>query len=212
MKFENYRYIYPPRPKNAINPDDLTFWDNNSLLAQPKLNGSNTTIYTNGEQVIIMNRHGARLTNFQIPLDEIKSLYRGVRGQWLVINGEYLNKSKQDERGITFNHKLIIFDILVYKSDYLVGQTFQQRVHLLDELYGKNDSEKSYLYSISDNVCRVKSFDTGFKSLFDQLTPIDIIEGLVMKRKNAKLEIGNTENNNTKSQLKARKPTKLYKY
>jgi ATP-dependent DNA ligase len=212
MKFENYRYIYPPRPKNAINPDDLTFWDNNSLLAQPKLNGSNTTIYTNGEQVIIMNRHGARLTNFQIPLDEIKSLYRGVRGQWLVINGEYLNKSKQDERGITFNHKLIIFDILVYKSDYLVGQTFQQRVHLLDELYGKNDSEKSYLYSISDNVYRVKSFDTGFKSLFDQLTPIDMIEGLVMKRKNAKLEIGNTENNNTKSQLKARKPTKLYKY
>ena len=212
MKFENYRYIFPPRPKNAIHSDDLTFWDNNSLLAQPKLNGSNTTIYTNGEQVIIMNRHGARLTNFQISLDEIKSLYRGVRGQWLVINGEYLNKSKQDERGITFNHKLIIFDILVYKSDYLVGQTFQQRVHLLDELYGKNDSEKSYLYSISDNVYRVKSFDTGFKSLFDQLTPIDMIEGLVMKRKNAKLEIGNTENNNTKSQLKARKPTKLYKY
>jgi ATP-dependent DNA ligase len=212
MKFENYRYIYPPRPKNAINPDDLTFWDNNSLLAQPKLNGSNTTIYTNGEQVIIMNRHGARLTNFQISLDEIKSLYRGVRGQWLVINGEYLNKSKQDERGITFNHKLIIFDILVYKSDYLVGQTFQQRVHLLDELYGKNDSEKSYLYSISDNVYRVKSFDTGFKSLFDQLTPIDMIEGLVMKRKNAKLEIGNTENNNTKSQIKARKKCNSYKF
>jgi len=212
MKFENYRYVYPPRPKNAIHSDDLTFWDNNSLLAQPKLNGSNTTIYTNGEQVIIMNRHGARLTNFQIPLDEIKSLYRGVRGQWLVINGEYLNKSKQDERGITFNHKLIIFDILVYKSDYLVGQTFQQRVHLLDELYGKNDSEKSYLYSISDNVYRVKSFDTGFKSLFDQLTPIDMIEGLVMKRKNAKLEIGNTENNNTKSQIKARKKCNSYKF
>jgi ATP-dependent DNA ligase len=212
MKFENYRYVYPPRPKNAISSDDLTFWDNNSLLAQPKLNGSNTTIYTNGEQVIIMNRHGARLTNFQIPLDEIKSLYRGVRGQWLVINGEYLNKSKQDERGITFNHKLIIFDILVYKSDYLVGQTFQQRVHLLDELYGKNDSEKSYLYSVSDNVYRVKSFDTGFKSLFDQLSPIDMIEGLVMKRKNAKLEIGNTENNNTKSQLKCRVSTKNYKY
>jgi ATP-dependent DNA ligase len=212
MKFENYRYIFPPRPKNAIHSDDLTFWDNNSLLAQPKLNGSNTTIYTNGEQVIIMNRHGARLTNFQIPLDEIKSLYRGVRGQWLVINGEYLNKSKQDERGITFNHKLIIFDILVYKSDYLVGQTFQQRVHLLDELYGKNDSEKSYLYSISDNVYRVKSFDTGFKSLFDQLTPIDMIEGLVMKRKNAKLEIGNTENNNTKSQIKARKKCNSYKF
>ena len=212
MKFENYRYIYPPRPKNAIHSDDLTFWDNGSLIAQPKLNGSNTTIYTNGEQVIVMNRHNSRLTNFQIPLEEIKSLHRGVKGEWLVINGEYLNKSKQDERGITFNHKLVIFDILVYKSDYLVGQTFEQRIKLLDELYGQKDCEKPYLYSISDNVYRVKSFDTGFKSLYDQLTPIDMIEGLVLKRKNAKLEIGNTENNNTKSQLKARKPTKLYKF
>jgi ATP-dependent DNA ligase len=212
MKFENYRYIYPPRPKNAIHSDDLTFWDNGTLIAQPKLNGSNTTIYTNGQQVMVMNRHNSRLTNFQTPLEEIKSLHRGVKSEWLVINGEYLNKSKQDERGITFNHKLVIFDILVYKSDYLVGQTFEQRIKLLDELYGQKDCEKSYLYSISDNVYRVKSFDTGFKSLYDQLTPIDMIEGLVLKRKNAKLEIGNTENNNTKSQLKARKPTKNYKF
>ena len=212
MKFENYRYVYPPRPKNAIHSDDLTFWDNGSLIAQPKLNGSNTTIYTNGEQVITMNRHVSRLTNFQISLDEIKSLYRGSSGQWLVINGEYLNKSKQDENRLVFNHKLVIFDILVHNSDYLVGQTFEQRIKLLDELYGQKDCEKPYLYSISDNVYRVKSFDTGFKSLYDQLTPIDMIEGLVLKRKNAKLEIGNTENNNTKSQLKARKPTKLYKF
>jgi hypothetical protein len=35
---------------------------------------------------------------------------------------------------------------------------------------------------------------------------------LVLKRSSAKLEVGNTENNNTKSQLKARKPTKNYKY
>jgi hypothetical protein len=212
MKYENYRYIYPPRPKNSIPDSDLNFWDNNSLLGQPKLNGSNATIYTNGQQVIVMNRHNSRLTNFQISLDEIKSLFRGTQGEWLVINGEYLNKSKQDERGVPFNHKLVIFDILVFKSNYLVGQTFEQRIKLLDELYEQKDSEKSYLYSISDNVYRVKSFETGFKSLFDQLTPIDMIEGLVMKRRNAKLEIGNTENNNTKSQLKARKPTKLYKF
>jgi len=33
-----------------------------------------------------------------------------------------------------------------------------------------------------------------------------------MKRKNAKLEIGNTENNNTKSQIKARKKCNSYKF
>jgi hypothetical protein len=39
-----------------------------------------------------------------------------------------------------------------------------------------------------------------------------MIEGLVLKRKGAKLERGNTENNNTKSQLKARKRCKSYRY
>ena len=212
MEYLKYRYLYPPRPKNSIPDYDLNFWDNRTLLGQPKLNGSNTSIYTNGIITMVMNRHNQRLTNFQLPQDELKSLFRGNEGKWLVLNCEYLNKSKQDENRQTFNHKLVIFDILVYNSEYLIGDTFQERINLLDELYGQNDSEKSYLYSISDNVYRVKSFDSGFKSLFDELTKIDIIEGLVLKRKNAKLEAGTSELNNTKSQLKARKATKLYKF
>jgi ATP-dependent DNA ligase len=212
MKFNNFRYIYPPRPKNAVNPDELTFWDNQQMIAQPKLNGSNCLIFTNGDKQFVMNRHNGRLTNFQISNDEINSIYRGTNKEWFVINGEYLNKSKQDERGITFNHKLVIFDILVFRSDYLVGKTFSERIDILDELYGKQESDKDYLYKVTDNIYRVKSYQTNFKKIFDELTSIDLIEGLVLKRKNAKLEVGNTENNNTRSQLKFRKPTKNYKY
>jgi ATP-dependent DNA ligase len=212
MKYNTYRYIYPPRPRNAISPEDLTFWDNRTLIGQPKINGSNCVIFTNGIKTFVMNRHNERLTNFNITQDELKGIFKCQEGEWMVINGEYLNKSKQDERGVVFNHKLIIFDILVYKSEYLVGQTFEERIALLDEIFGTKDSEKSYLYSISENIYRVKSYYTGFKTMFDELTKIDVIEGWVLKRENARLEIGNTENNNTKSQLKARKPTKLYKY
>ncbi len=212
MNYNSFRYIFPPRPKNAIPDSDLNFWDNRSLVAQPKLNGSNCVIFTNGEKLMIMNRHSQYMTNVDIQRQEVLDLFKGEPGKWMVLNGEYLNKSKQDENRQTFNHKLVIFDILVYNSDYLVGKTFQERINLLDELYGQNDSEKSYLYSISNNVYRVKSFESGFKSLYDQLTPIDMIEGLVLKRKNARLEIGNTENNNIKSQLKARKATKNYKF
>jgi len=212
MKYNSFRYLYPPRPKNAIPDSDLNFWDNGSLIGQPKLNGSNCVAFTNGEKVMMMNRHSQYLTNVSIAKEEILGLFRGEVGKWMVINGEYLNKSKQDENRLTFNHKFVIFDILVYNSEYLIGKTFQERISLLDELYGQRDSEKSYLYSISNNVYRVKSFESGFKSLFDELTKIDMVEGLVLKRKTAKLEAGNTENNNTKSQLKARKATKLYKF
>jgi len=212
MKYNSYRYIYPPRPRNPISSDELNFWDNKSLIAQPKLNGANCVIFMDGTRNMVMNRHNQRLTNFELPQAELNALYKCNPGELMVINGEYLNKSKQDERGVTFNHKLVIFDILVFKSDYLVGSTFSDRITLLDELYGTKDSEKPYLYSVSDNVYRVKSFETGFKQIFDDLTKIDMVEGLVLKRKSAKLEIGNTENNNTKSQLKARKATKMYKY
>jgi len=211
MKYLNYRYVYPPRPKNAISPDDLNFWDNESLIAQPKLNGSNCVIFTNGVKSVVMNRHGQRLTNFRLSDEELRDIYRGTGG-WTVLNGEYLNKNKSDETGQSFNHKFVIFDILAYDGEYLVGKTFEERIQLLDTLYGQVDSEKEYLYNITTNIYRVKSYLNGFKELFDRLTPIDMIEGLVMKRKNARLELGNSENNNTKSQLKCRKPTRNYKY
>ena len=212
MKYLKYRYIYPPRPKNAVNPEELSFWDNNQMIAQPKLNGSNCLIFTNGITHFVMNRRNQRLTNFQLSTDEIKSIFKGNKGEWLVINGEYLNKNKQDERLVSFNHKLVIFDILVYKSKYLIGKTFSERIEILDDLYGKKESDKDYLYQITNNIYRVKSFDNNFKNIFDDLTKIDLIEGLVLKRKTARLESGNTENNNTKSQLKFRKPTKNYHY
>ena len=130
----------------------------------------------------------------------------------MVINGEYMNKSKMDENGQVFNHKFVIFDILTFNGEYMVGRTFDERVKLLDELYGQVESEKDYLYKISENIYRVKSYTTDFKRLYDRLITIDMVEGLVMKRKSSKLELGTTENNNTKSQVKARKPTRNYKF
>ena len=210
MKYKEYSYIYPPRPKNAIPINTIDKWDNNIMVGQPKMNGSNASIYTDGSSIYVMNRHGQRLTNFNLNKSEILNLHRGTG--WIVLNGEYLNKSKNDETGKSFNHKFIIFDILVYNSEYLVGSTFQERINILDSLYGTKNSEKEYLLSISENIYRVKSFYNGFSEIFNNLTKIDVIEGLVCKRKNARLELGTTENNNSKSQIKFRKQTRNYKF
>lgn len=210
-KYTNFKYIYPPRPKNAISPEDLNFWDNGTLIAQPKLNGSNCVIFTNGEDFYVMNRHKQRLTNFKIDNSELSEIYRG-NGEWMIINGEYMNKSKNDENDNVFNHKLVIFDILAYNGEYLVGSTFTDRVQLLNDIYGQEKSEKDYLYKISNNIYRVKSYLTDFEKIFQNFIKVDMLEGLVMKRINAKLEIGTSELNNVKSQLKCRKPTKNYKY
>lgn len=210
IDYNNFYYIYPPRPKNAIDPKHLKTWDDNSMICQIKTNGSNALIFLDGKDCYIYNRHGSRLSNVEINREEILSLYSG-KG-WMVVNGEYLNKSKKDENNQTFNHKLVIFDILVYNSEYLVGKTFNERIDLLDQLYGTESSEKEYLFRISQNVYRVKSYQNDFKDLFDKYTPIDLVEGVVLKRKNARLEIGSTELNNTKSQVKSRKKCKNYRF
>lgn len=210
-KYTNFKYIYPPRPKNAISPEDLNFWDNGTLIAQPKLNGSNCVIFTDGDSFFVMNRHKQRLTNFKIGNSELSEIYRG-NGEWMIINGEYMNKSKNDENDNVFNHKLVIFDILAYNGEYLVGSTFSERIQLLNNIYGQEKSEKDYLYKISNNIYRVKSYLTEFEKIFQDFIKVDMLEGLVMKRGNAKLEIGTSELNNVKSQLKCRKPTKNYKY
>ena len=210
MKYENFSYIYPPRPKNAVDPSNIPNWQNSGMVAQPKMNGSNSVIFIDDSKVITMNRHNQRLTNFRIDNSEITSLNN--TNNWLVLNGEYLNKSKRDENGELFNHKLIIFDILVYDNKYLVGSSFQERIELLDKLFGTNESEKPYLYGISENVYRVKSYTENFKELFENLSEIDMIEGLVCKRKNSKLELALREDNNSKSQIKFRKKTKNYKF
>jgi ATP-dependent DNA ligase len=210
MKYSTFRYIYPPRPKNTVPNSDIPTWDNGSFIAQPKLNGSNCVIFMNEEKTIVMNRHNQRLTNFKISEEELRELYRG--SGWMVLNGEYLNKSQRDENRVVFNHKFVIFDILVYNSDYLIGKTFEDRVSLLNELYNTNESEKDFLYIISENVYRVKTFEHGFKQLFEKFNSVEMVEGLVMKRKRARLELGTTENNNIKSQIKSRKQTKNYLY
>jgi ATP-dependent DNA ligase len=207
IKYESFQYIFPPRPKNPIQIKDISMWDNDMMVAQSKMNGSNCTIYMNGQNVYVYNRHGQRMSNFDIDSKEISNLYNG-KG-WMVLNGEYLNKSKKNEFGETFNHKFCVFDILVYDGNYLIGKTFQERIELLDGFYGKPEN---YLSSISQNVFRIKSYYSDFENLYNSLVGIDMVEGLVLKRKSAKLEVGSTENNNTKSQIKVRKATKNYKY
>lgn len=207
IKYESFQYIFPPRPKNPIQPSDLKNWDNGIMLAQPKLNGSNCTVYMNGDKIYVYNRHGQRLSNFKINDSELLNLKRG-KG-WMVLNGEYMNKSKNDSNGMIFNEKLCLFDILVFENSYLIGKTFQYRIELLNNLFS---GEGNILSQISQNIFKVESFDSDFENKYLTLSQIDMYEGLVLKRKSAKLEVGSTENNNTKSQIKVRKPTKNYKY
>ena len=175
----------------------------------PKLNGSNITIFTNGVELHIYNRHNSPLTNVKLSKEDFLSLHRG--NGWFVLNGEYMNKSKLNQKNQVFNHKLVIFDVLVYDGIQTIGTTFDERITLLNKLYKQTEYD-GFINKISEDIYIVKSFYGNFDQTYQKLIQTDMYEGWVLKKRNVKLKNGITEKNNTDSQMKFRKPTKNYSY
>ena len=202
--YTRLRYIYPPRPEQKVSSGALGTYDNGTFLGQPKLNGSCAELYID-DSVTQKGRHNNTLTNYNLSDDEVMDILNG-KG-WNVLVGEYMNKSKKDENGQLFNHKFVIFDKLVHDSEYLLGSTFDYRVKLMLDIYKPVDETK-YLYQLSENIWMVKAFYENFEIIWEDIVKTDMLEGFVMKRKNAKLD----RSGNKLSQFKCRKPTKNYTF
>ena len=209
INYNKYRYIYPPRPEINLPSSELVKYDNGLWVGQPKLNGSNITIFTDGTELHIRNRHNGPLSNVKMTDQEFLSLHRG--NGWFVINGEYMNKAKINSKNEAFNHKLVIFDVLVYNGVQTIGMSFDERVKLLNNLFESTNYD-DYINKITDNVYIVKSFYKNFEPTYQKIVQIDMYEGWVLKKRSVKLKNGLSEKNNTDSQIKFRKPTKNYSY
>ena len=210
MHYNSLRLIYPPRIETKIPPKSVGTFDNGTYLAQPKLNGSSVSVYSNGKITQTFNRRKEHF-NTKI-LSEIAELYRFEdRKKWMVLCGEYMNKNKKDELNQYWNHKYVIWDILVYNGDHLVGSTFEERYRLLEKLFPANPVKK-HLHQISENCFRVNAFETGFEEAYEDMTLWDMYEGLTLKKKSQPLEMGTTPGNTKSGQFKVRKPTKNYRF
>jgi len=209
IPYKKYRYIYPPRPENKVPLVNLSEYDNGTYMGQPKLNGSNLTVYTNGIEVFLMNRHKGEMSNIKINKQIFLDLHRGEG--WMAINGEYMNKNKKGKNGEPFNHKFVIFDVLVYNGKQTVGKTFKERKNLIKTLYETTEYD-GFIEKINSEVYVVKDFFSMFVNIYTKITQIDMYEGLVLKLSNVKLKNGVSQKNNTEPQIKVRKETKNYNY
>lgn len=216
MEYNNYRFIFPPRPDKAVPLSELCMYDTDEywkgqFIAEPKFNGDNGVIFFNSTDFIPMNRHGERLSKYNLKHNELRKLFNN-KG-WNCINGEYMGKSQKDESGDVFNHKFVIFDILVLDGEYLLGTTFEERwLMLYNRFKGKFISENEYSYQITENVWLVKVWYENFEEIWNSITKIHMIEGLVIKKRNSKLLPGTVEKNNHLGMFKTRKATKSYSY
>lgn len=216
--YTEFRYLFPPRPEHKIKPESIGEYEQAGFVAEAKFNGSCAVLFINGayRSIRLYNRHGDPLTNTK-DLD-FTPLYdsRGWMNMgWTVLCGEYMNKNKCDERGDPFNHKFIVWDILVWRSKYLINSTLQERYQLIGDMYGYDaeaweERADKMLYKLSDDIYIAHVFTRNLSNLYRQIIKTDMIEGLVLKRPTAKLDASYNEQNNSSWQVKVRKPTKNY--
>jgi ATP-dependent DNA ligase len=217
MKYDKYSYLFPPRPIQTTKHTELAKYDNGEFIAQPKYNGTCCVLFMNENEMMVMNRHKGLITSDYSHID-LRGLHRG-KG-WIVLCGEFLNKNKKGEDGLPFNLKFVIWDILVYQNDYMIGSTFIDRIKLLEELYPStkmrvSDKLESYshlCFTKHKNCYKAPYYTKDFNLLYDSIVKTDLYEGLVLKRKTGKLNLGLTEKNNNEWQIKCRKPTKNYDF
>lgn len=217
-KYNEFKYIYPPRPESAIDPK-LLHEVGDGWIAQPKFNGSCSILFINGrKEYKIYNRTAEELT-LQKPINYTD--LNDCDNKYMVLCGEYLNKNKRGEDGKPFNHKFIIWDILVWKGEYLIGSAFEDRLIILYKLFGNSRGHVTaggiimfnHLHTTNvENVFMAPAYSNGFKQLYDELVHTDLYEGLVLKKAAGKLELGFREKNNSGWQIKVRKGTKNYSF
>ncbi len=216
MKYDTYRFLYPPRAAKKIMARDLQRYDNGEYIGQPKYNGDASVVAISQDAKVIRNRHDEVKDHVDksIDFDALRSLCPG----WLVLAGEMLDKAQADEHGIKIKG-FVIWDILVYDGKYLINSTLSERIDLLDSLFRTSgmivgDSGmlqyKHMLFTQFAGIYRAPSYLCQFKDVYDDLVKTPLYEGIVLKKINAKLEVGLNEKNNSGWQLKVRKATQNY--
>jgi hypothetical protein len=208
MRYDSYRYLWPARPERAIPPAILQETEDKGWWAQPKLNGTNVTLYVppwwqRKSSTLARGRHGDERLKWWHPGARWEAFVERLPtpSGWYVFQAELLHTKG------TGRDTLYVYDLLVDDCDYLVGATLRERYQRLAALCGTPvDSRGKPWFEVSDGVWLAATFDWGFTALFDRLRSDQRIEGLVMKNPNAKLALCSRETSNSSWQVKCRYP------
>lgn len=200
MKYEQFSYLYPPRPSVNIPPEALPQWEKSGYWSQTKKNGTaNVMAITPDRKVIAMTRHKTEHKAWA-PDAATGLAFRDLSGGWYVFTAELLHSKVPGLRNINYIH-----DVLVADSEHLTGTTFAERQALLARLFPDAVAHISGGYRVIDPhtwlACNhTDGFAAMFRTLSQKRSPED--EGIVLKKPTAKLAFCLTATSNSAWQAK----------
>jgi ATP-dependent DNA ligase len=203
MNYDEYTYLYPPRPETKIPRGMIGFYEKRGWWAQKKKNGTCTVIFVKGDEVTFKTRHNDDHRAW-FPKPDHVDFFRRSDDKWHVFVGELLHSKTPH-----IKDELYLFDQIVSDGIQLVGMTFAERQDLLHSQW-KQVADEGDQIRVHKHVTVAVSFCNGFDLVWDKLKPED--EGLVFKNPNAPLRTCFKADSNGGGQVKCRIPHKNYSF
>lgn len=210
--YTNKFVMYPPRPNGSIVPDTLDKYP--GWWGQRKWNGTrNLLIVLPDGSYELWNRHREQHKQYKVTSMMDKSIKEMIsklkKGVFHVFDGELM-----DAKTKTLKDRIVMYDVLVYEGFYLLGTTYRERYKILMDILGTNEHENEtghkLAFKFNENIWLSEVFERDLPKRFDEAMKLDVIEGLVLKDPNGKLEFGIREKNNGSWLIRVRKPHKNY--
>lgn len=204
--------LYPPRIETAIRPDTLRKY--RGFIAQFKYHDVRTLVSL--PDLELRNRHRQKLVEYRITPSLTRDLHQLAWNENgpLLLDGGILRESVPK-----VGRPLILWDILVYDGRYLLGTPYRERYELLCSLCGNPRTPEPYTgqriaIEVTREIWLAPCFERSenFPGIFARTLPVSYLEGLVLKNPAAPLERSLSESNNTRWQLKVRKPRTDYAF
>lgn len=197
IKYNDFIFLYPPRPENIIMPGVLGVFEKKRYIAQIKKNGTGSILAVSPDkQFFHMTRHGVPHRQWNTP-DEIMDPFYLLPKRWYYFCFELLHSKTKHIKNTMYIH-----DLLVANSNYLVGFKYIDRYNLLHNLFRIGGSCPQY-DMVTDNVLIANNYNIGFEKVFEDLEN-DEDEGLVLKDPQEDLRLCTKEASNSSWQVKCR--------
>lgn len=200
--------IYYPQKPTLISIDQLLFNQldkDPNVVAELKYNGNHLILKRFVPDTIdglmggfdFWNRHGQvmKYTPSAELLKNLKSLnWKG----YCVMDGELLHTKDKSTK-----HQVVLYDVIIWNGEEVIRKSFRERRAILDELF------RGFAY---EKLFATQQWNTGFRAIYDEAIRTSYIEGLVMKRLDARGTLGKTSSPVVATMWKVRKPTKNYRF
>lgn len=197
------RYIYPPRPKSKIKPEQLAFMESQGIyLWQPKFDGDRCVAVIDDNKAVLSNRHGKWHSTHDFPSIRSELLELKVPNGTHYLDGELIKH--QDES------VLVLFDVLQWVK-YLTGVTQEDRLKILDDLGGFSHDSLP-VNQINDHLWVCHHGDSNFCDRFSEFIGQPILEGLVLRKKDSMLSNWGAREYEADWQIRCRRPAKNYRF